>query len=255
MDSDEILPIGKASIFKSYPGWLPVKVTHNYDGTYGPAHPITPVATNKWFSPLFWWISDLDYDKGTQIPLRPMPAMLQVSPWGLMLTYRHTPEIKCGKGEDANCGWPDGKQGMDCSNWMNWPFGNSPNSKFNSMVISVDKLLVNKEKNHFFVKASAFGDWDATLEWDDGERRLQLTGMAGGPMLYGTASGGELEFQLPVGDASHPITFYDGQGKSLGEAYMGASPGPNLAGSKDGVLGMAFKTQDGDTVYYAVFAP
>lgn len=254
MDSDKILQIGKASIFSSYPDWLPVKVSPNYNRTPGPANPVAgrPVPTNKWFSPLFWWTSDLDYDRGKQIALRPMPAMLQVSPWGLMLTYRHCPEIMPLQG---NCGWPAGKEAMDCSNWMNWPFGNSPNSKFNSMVISVDKLLVDREKNPFFVKASAFGDWDATLEWDDGERRLQLTGLAGGPMLYGAASGGELEFQLPVGDTSRPVTFYDGQGKSLGEAYMGAGHGPDLSGSKDGVLGMAFKTQDGDTVFYAIFAP
>jgi hypothetical protein len=151
--------------------------------------------------------------------------------------------------------WPDGKSGMNCSDHTFWPFDSSPNSTFNAIVISVDKLQVDKEKHPFFVKASAFGDWDATMEWDDGERRLQLTGLAGGPMLYGAASGGELEFQLPFGDQPHPITFYDGQGKSLGEAYNGANPGPNLAGSKDGVLGLALKTQYNETVYYAIFAP
>jgi hypothetical protein len=260
MDSDEILRIGKASIFRAYPDWLPVKVEANYNHVSGPANPIAgrPVPTNKWFSPLFWWTNDLDYDieaKGSGIALRPMPAMLQVSPWGLMLTYRHNPEIKCGRGDDAKCGWPDGKQEMACSNWTNWRFDRDPNAIFAAMVISVEKLLVDKKTTPFFVKASAFGDWDATLQWDDGQRRLQLSGLAGGPVLYGTASGGELEFQLPAADRAHPITFYDGQGKSLGEAYMGASPGPDLAASKDGVLGMAFKTLEGDTVYYAIFAP
>ncbi|MEP7336704.1 MAG: glycosyl hydrolase [Acidobacteriota bacterium] len=253
MDSDKILSIGKASIFKSYPDWLQVKVSPNYNKVPGPANPIagSPVPTNKWFSPLFWWKYDLDINTtpaGT--PLRPMPALLQMYTWGLMLAYRDNPQQQAG-----NCGWPAGKSEGNCSNNTFWPFDTSPNANFNAMVISVDKLLVDKEKNPFFVKASAFGDWDATLEWDDGERRLQLTGLAGGPMLYGTASGGELEFQLPFGDPDHPITFYDGQGKSLGEAYIGANPGPNLAGSKDGILGLALKTQYGETVYYAIFAP
>jgi hypothetical protein len=268
MSSQQILTIGKASIFSSYPDWLPVKVNPNYNRVAGPANPLagSPVPTNKWFSPLFWWINDLDYDEiapasanqhtGAAIALRPMPAMLQVSPWGLMLTYRHNPEIKCGgQADQPPCGWPASTSGMGCSNWTNWRFDRSPNAIFAAMVISVDKLLVDKEKTPFFVKASAFGDWDATLQWDDGERRLELTGLAGSPMLYGAASGGELEFQLPAADALHPITFYDGQGKSLGQAYMGASRGPNLATSQDGVLGMAFKTLEGDTVYYAIFAP
>src|SRR6478672_9328646 len=102
MGSQEMLPIGKASIFSSYPDWLPVKVNPNYNRAAGPANPIAgrPVPTNKWFSPLFWWTNDLDYDQGAAIALRPMPAMLQVSPWGLMLTYRHNPEIKCGGQND-----------------------------------------------------------------------------------------------------------------------------------------------------------
>ncbi|WP_164019571.1 glycosyl hydrolase [Pyxidicoccus trucidator] len=261
MSSDAPLRVGKASIFSSYPSWLPVKVMPNFDGTQGPANPIAgrPVPTNKWFSPLFWWTNNLDYDpygdNGSAIALRPMPAMLQVSPWGLMLTYRHTPESKCGGAGDASpCGWPGSASKMACSNWTNWRFDRDPNAIFASMVISVEKLMVDREKTPYFVKASDFGDWDATLEWNDGERRLQLTGLAGGPMLYGTASGGELEFQLPAADNQHPITFYDGHGNSLGQAYMGAT-GPKLTASTDGILGMTFKTLEGDVVSYAIFAP
>lgn len=252
MGSQEILPIGKASIFPSYPDWLAVKVNKNYNGQSGPVNPTgRPVPTNNWYSPLFWWVHDLDINspQATGTPLRPMPALFQMYTWGLMLAYRHTPQ------PSKNEGWPGGKSEMNCSDNTYWPFDSSPNSNYNSIVISVDKLLVDKEKNPFFVKASAYGDWDATMEWDDGERRLQLTGLAGGPMLYGTASGGELEFQLPFGDQSHPITFYDGEGKSLGEAFNGANPGPNLSGSKDGVLGLALKTQYNETVYYAIYAP
>lgn len=260
MSADDILRLGKASIFKSYPDWLQVKVNPNYNQTPGPANPIagSPVPTNKWFSPLFWWTNDLDFDiqaKGSGIALRPMPGMLQVSPWGLMLTYRHTPEIKCGGDGPVDCGWPAGAQPTDCSNWTNWRFDRDPNAIFAAMVISVAGLLVDKSQNPFFVKASAYGDWDVTLQWDDGARQLQLSNLAGGPMLYGAAAGGELEFQLPAADQLHPITFYDRQGNSLGQAYMGANPGPDLSGSKDGALGLAFKTLEGDTVYYAIFAP
>lgn len=252
MGSQDILQLGKASIFSSFPEWLPVKVGPNYNGVTGPANKIadTPVPTNKWFSPLFWWVHDLDIEtKPVGAPLRPMPALFQMYTWGLMLAYRHNPEFS------GNEGWPDGKSPMNCSDHTYWKFDSSPNTNFAAMVISVDKLLVDKQKTPFFVKASAFGDWDATMEWDDGERRLQLTGLAGSPMLYGTASGGELEFQLPFGDQQHPITFYDGQGKSLGEAYNGANPGPNLSGYKDGVLGLALKTKYDETVYYAIYAP
>lgn len=262
MSSDK-LQIGKASIFSSYPDWLAVKVNPNFNGAMGPANPVAkqPVPTNKWFSPLFWWTNDLDFDvaaNGTGIALRPMPAMLQVCPWGLMMTYRHTPESKCGGGSfkpDCDCGWPDATEEMGCSNWTNWRFDRDPNAIFAALVISVDQLLVDKQANPFFVKAAAYGDWDTTLRWDDGQRQLQLTALAGGPLLYGTATGGELEFQLPTADPAHPITFYDGQGNNLGEAYIDANPGPKLAAAKDGVLGLAFKTLENDTVYYAIFTP
>lgn len=254
MGSQEILQLGKASIFSSYPDWLQVKVNPNYNGVSGPANKLKdrPVPTNNWFSPLFWWVHDLDLDnsKAVGTPLRPMPALFQMYTWGLMLAYRHNPEPATAEG------WPDGKSAMNCSDNTYWPFDSSPNVNFSAIVISVDKLLVDKEKHPFFVKATGYGDWDVTMEWDDGERRLQLTGLAGGPMLYGTAAGGELEFQLPFGNSAHPITFYDAQGKSLGEAYDdGANPGPHLAGYKDGVLGLALKTQYGETVYYAIYAP
>ena len=257
MGSSEIIHIGKASIFSSYPDWLAVKVNSNYNGTAGPANPIAgrAVPTNKWFSPIFWWTNDLDYDKGAAIALRPMPAMLQMSPWGLMLTYRHKPEIKCGGDAGELCGWPSSGKGMACSNWTNWRSDRDPNAIFAAMVISVEKLLVDKQTTPFFVKATEFGDWDVTLQWDDGQRRLELTGLAGGPMLYGSASGGELEFQLPAADALHPITFYDGHGKSLGQAYMGAKPGPDFSAATDGIIGMSFQTLESDTVYYAIYAP
>jgi len=279
MTDAQILQIGEASIFSSYPDWDLVKVNSNYDKTEGPANPIAgkPIPTNKWFSPLFWWKNDLDYDTnpsathnhsgltaGSAIALRPMPAMYQVSPWGLMLTYRQNPEIKCGgEADQPPCGWPNSSNPMACSNWTNWRFDRDPNAIFSAMTISVDQLLVDKVTTPFFVKATDYGDWDVSLEWNDGDRQLQLTVLAGSPLLYGTASGGELEFQLPAADALHPISFYDGQGNSLGQAYMGANPGPNFATSTDGVIGMSFKTIHDDTdptntsetVYYAIYAP
>lgn len=275
MTDSSIINIGKASIFSSYPDWL-VTVNKNYNGTAGPTNAIAgkPIPTNKWFSPLFWWINDLDYDPnpaathnnsslvmGSAIALRPMPAMYQVSPWGLMITYRPNPENKCGGvGDTPPCGWPQSDQAMGCSNWTNWRFDRSPNTIFSAMTISVDQLLVNKVEHPFFVSISDYGDWHADLKWDDGQRQLILTVLAGSPMIYGTASGGELEFQLPAADAPHPITFYDGQGNSLGQAYMGANPGPNFATSTDGIIGMSFKTLpddtgDATTVYYAIYAP
>jgi hypothetical protein len=271
MDS-QILSIGKASIFNTYPDWLPVQVNPNYNHVPGPTHAVDgqPIPTNNWFSPLFWWVNDLDYDnwpdathgttgavRGSAIALRPMPAMYQVSPWGLMLTYRHNPEIKCGgEGDQPPCGWPSSTQEMGCSNWTNWRSDRDPNAIFAALVISVDGLLVNKPTTPFFVNASDFGDWDATLHWDDGQRQLSLTTLAGSPMLYGRAIGGELEFQLPAADALRPITVYDSQGHGLGQAFMGAPPpGLNLAAATDGVLGLSFTTLEGDTVYYAIFAP
>src|SRR5215213_530264 len=104
MGSDKILSIGKASIFNSYPDWLPVNVNKNYNGVAGPTFKGVPVPTNKWFSPLFWWIYDLDVnnEKKRGTPLRPMPALFQMMTWGLMLAYRHNPD------KNSNFGWPDG---------------------------------------------------------------------------------------------------------------------------------------------------
>ncbi|HEY9661145.1 MAG TPA: hypothetical protein V6C65_22055, partial [Allocoleopsis sp.] len=281
MTDDQVLNIGKASIFSfsANPTWLP-QIYPNYNQAAGPANSIAgkPIPTNKWFSPLFWWTNDLDYDPfpaathnvpdlktGTAIPLRPMPAMYQVSPWGLMLTYspKYVSTICAASGDMPNCGWPQDSSPNACNISTYWDFDRTPCSTFVSMTISVDQLLVDKVQQPFFVSVSDYGDWDATLKWDDGNRQLQLTVLAGSPMIYGTASGGELEFQLPPGWDHRdqpsrqllPITFYDGQGNKLGETWEGATTVPNLAASTDGILGLSFATQAGNTIYYAIYAP
>lgn len=283
-----ILKLGKATLFSSYPDWLSTKTGPNYNKTYGPAHrvPGASVPTNQWFSPLFWWVNDLDFDQnpnatfgtqgmtvGKQIPLRAMPNLYQVCPWGLMVTYRPNPEISCGDdGSETNCGWPQSQQPMGCSNQTYWQFYPDPNAIYSSLVISVDQLLVNKPTTPFFVKPTAFGDWDVTAQWDDGQRQLQLNLMAGSPGVFGQATGGELELQLPVGDPGlaspytppRSVTFYNSQGVCIGEAYDGIDPSklPDFSSVTDGAIAFCFQTkqnnttsEQGDKVYYAVFAP
>jgi len=282
----EITNVGAATIYKSYPDWLPIKVNPNFNKSTGPAHrvPGQAIPLNNWFSPLFWWKDDLDYDPFPQItnpkatnilgagdPFWPMPLSNQASPWGLMITYQQEYQINCTENSTPPpCEWPNSPDPMGCAAVKQFGFFRSPNDSYNCWTISVENLLVDKSKNPFFVKPVAFGDWDAHMKWDDGQRSLTITSLAGSPMLYGEASGGELEIQLPAGDEGTGdgplgVTFYNSRGDSIGrssDTYPAKNPySPDFSKVEDGIVGLRFiakkapHSNKSDTIYYACFAP